>query len=162
VPDNYNVCWLGGLRNSLFNRADDARLRIRRGLPALYPLLGMREECINGRVKLLFGEETRRRAIILAEVRYDAVTVVTKSLSEDLSASRVLRSPLAKMHRSSLAQGGALIERIRSLPRSLSGQSGTETLGSITTSGCVMKKTVGTEFPSHTVRQRIYHIQGRT
>src|ERR1700730_8679352 len=50
------------------------------------------------------------------------------------------------MRRTPLAQGWAIIARMRAWPRSLSGHSGTGTLGSIATSGWVMKKTGGTEF----------------
>ena len=57
--------------------------------------------------------------------------------------SRALRSLLAKMLRTSLTQGAATIACIRARPRSLSGQSGIGTLGLITTSGWVMKKTDG-------------------
>jgi hypothetical protein len=47
------------------------------------------------------------------------------------------------MLHTSLTQDPATIARIRARPRSLSGQSGTGTLGLIMTSGWVMKKTVG-------------------
>ena len=57
--------------------------------------------------------------------------------------SRALRSLLAKMPRTSLTQEAATIAHIRARPRSLSGQSGTGTLGLITTSGWVIKKTTG-------------------
>jgi hypothetical protein len=82
---------------------------------------------------------------LFAEVRDDTVAAQPKSISENLR--RVARFAFAACENAGtpLAQGQAAIACMRARPRSFSGQSGTGTLGSIATSGWVMKKTVGTE-----------------
>jgi integrase/recombinase XerD len=70
--------------------------------------------------------------------------MTTRPSARIRAPSRALCSLLAKMRRTPLIQGCAPIARMRARPRSLSGQSGTRTLGSIATSGRVIKKTVGT------------------
>jgi hypothetical protein len=98
---------------------------------------------IDHRFELLLREVTRRRSVILVQLIEDHISREPEPVSEDLRPLTALRSLLAKMLRTLWTQAAATIARIRPRPRSLSGQSRTGTLGLITTSGWVMKKTDG-------------------
>jgi hypothetical protein len=66
------------------------------------------------------------------------------TIGEDLRPiSRLAFTAGKDVFRTSLTQEAITIARIRARPRSLSRQSATGTLGSITTSGWVMKNTAG-------------------
>jgi hypothetical protein len=95
----------------------------------------------------LLGVVVRRRSVILAEAINDAVPVQSKPSAESCAASRALRSLLEKIWRTPLTQGEVAIACLRARLRTLSGQSGTGMLGSIATSGWVMKNTAGIDKP---------------
>lgn len=147
VPKNRNVAIVGGLGYDLFDRMNDPRLGICRGLPAPNARLRLGKERINRCLELLLGEIARRRSVILAEAINHAVPCSPSSSARSCAPSRALRSLLEKIRRTPLAQGEAAIACMRARPRGLSGQSGTGMLGSIATSGWVMKNTAGITDP---------------
>jgi hypothetical protein len=147
VPNNRNIAVVGGLRDDLFDRANDPRLGICRGFPAPNAGLRLSKERINHCLELLLGEVARRRSVILAEAINDAVPVRPSPSAESCTASRALRSLLEKIWRTPLTQGEVAIACPRARPRTLSGQSGTGMLGSIATSGWAMKNTAGIDKP---------------
>src|SRR5580704_15808873 len=108
----------------------------------------MSKERVGRRFEFLFWEVSRRRSVVLTEIIDDAVVAEPEPISEYLCGvagfALVAREDAA--HPSCPGMGWAIIARMRAWPRSLSGHSGTGTLGSIAISGWVMKKTVGTEF----------------
>jgi hypothetical protein len=132
MTDNCEVAIAGGLRHDPLDDANDPRLSI------------------DHRFELLLREVTRRRSVILAQVIDHRVPPSSSPSARICAPSRALRSLLAKMLHTFLTQDAATIARIRARPRSLSGQSGTGTLGLIMTSGWVMKKTVGMELSGRT------------
>jgi hypothetical protein len=148
VPNDGNVAIVGGLGYDLFDRMNDPHLGICRGLPASNAGLRLGKKRINRCLELWLREIARRRSVILAEAINDAVRPCSPSPSaRSCAASRALRSVLQKIWRTPLAQGEAAVACMRARPRALSGQSGTGTLGSIATSGWVMKNTTGIDKP---------------
>jgi hypothetical protein len=126
-------------RQDVFDCADDALLRVRRPFPPAYTCFRLREEGVDHGFKLVARKETRRGAVILAEIFDRLVTVEAKPASQNFSAVARLAFGARKTAQMSRTHGSASSADMRARPRSSRGQSGTGRPGSIATSGCVIK-----------------------
>jgi hypothetical protein len=97
VPDNGDVRTLSDLRQGLLDGDNNSCLSIRGRLPAPDPLLRLRDERVDGRRELVLGKEARRRSVVFAEIRDDALAAEPKPVSQNLRGIARLRSLLAKM-----------------------------------------------------------------
>jgi hypothetical protein len=93
VPNNGDVAIVGGLRDDLFDRVNDPRLGICRGLPASNAGLRLGKKRINRCLELLLSEVARRGSGVLAEAINHAVSVQSKLVGKELC--RVSRFALA-------------------------------------------------------------------
>jgi hypothetical protein len=84
VPNDGNVAIVGGSGYYPFDRVNDPRLGVCRGLPASNSGLLLGKKRVNRCLELLLGEVARRRSVILAEAINDAVSVQSKPVSEEL------------------------------------------------------------------------------
>ena len=143
MTDNRYVAIAEGLRHDPLDGANNPRLSICRRLPASDAGFRLSKERIDHRFELSLREITRRRSVILAQVTDDGVPTEPEPVGEDLRPLSCLAFATGKDAAHLFDPRGATIACIRARPRSLSGQSGIGTLGLITTSGWVMKKTDG-------------------
>ena len=84
MPDNGDIRSLSGLRQGLLDGDNNSCLSICGRLPAPDALLRLRDERVDGRRELVLGKEARRRSVVFAEIRDDALAAEPKPVSQNL------------------------------------------------------------------------------